>query len=87
MTEEPSGTVFCPKCGFKFALHKSRPMKCQICSKDVYGEYPRIKLTLFKELYGDESKPESYGFICKKCAVKLGLLTVESKVPTETKKT
>ena len=78
--EEPiTGTVFCPKCGFKFSIHKKRLMECQICKKNVYGEYPRIRLVLQSEMYGDDSKPKQCGYICRSCASKLKISTVEAK--------
>ena len=82
-----TGTIFCPKCGYRFSVRKSRPVACQICKKDVLGEYPRIKLRIQirnPDNYTNTEKP--LGYICKICAVKLGISMVQAKTEATTEK-
>ena len=71
MSEELEGTAFCPKCGFKLHLKKPHIMECLLCRKNIYGEYPRYRITHFQEQYGET--PTNLGYICKNCAAKIGL--------------
>jgi len=69
-----TGDFICPKCGFKFSVKDTRTMKCRSCGKELYGEYPRIALALWPSLYEPKVKA---GYLCSKCATKLGITTKE----------
>jgi DNA-directed RNA polymerase subunit RPC12/RpoP len=76
-----TGTLYCPRCGFKFNIKSKRLMECLSCGRNVYGEYPRLEVTLANEEYKPKQK---HGYICKECASKLGLSKKKSVVDVST---